>query len=567
MGYDVSEDKGMMIVKKDERKEYITGIIPEKQVSTGKYFISEDIKIKADVPATATYQEGFEKHLKQYKISYDYDPTPEGEITSRIGDTPIYGFETETITVGGRDIVQITGKKIVDYRPPPKIISWIKKVSYIPDKLSYKIQDPRYRAKHPETATLISVGLMGWGATTGFVKGATAPIRPKFYTEEIPGTIHLITHPSEWQLVGQELKERPWNIAEMIGYMKGFKTMTSWVGKKVLKPKTEIPPGVEVEKISLLQRLKMGGGEAIMEYKPTRVKVKGKVRTPKGGYELWRKKKEYPDTVRSKAYEETMTGIPKERVMKPRTEITKEIETTTTPYRTKPFEEMTKTLEREGRFGRVSETMGRRQKLLLVEEDMYIPETTPTVVAGMLVARTLTPALSVAQLSRQILAQKQSDLMKQKILQSKKVKEEMMARQALMPRTRPTQRQRSFLIQSPAIQQKTILMQRQDVATKQKLKQIQIPIMPIAPKLTFAPFQKYRRRRRKPSKRPFKTFKRKYRYMPDVVSYERKQYARIKKGVVYAPITRRLIPQQFKGILERAEKIKYVYRKKRRKRR
>jgi len=68
-------------------------------------------------------------------------------------------------------------------------------------------------------------------------------------------------------------------------------------------------------------------------------------------------------------------------------------------------------------------------------------------------------------------------------------------------------------------------------------------------------------------RKPTKPTKRKYRYMPSVVSYERKLYGKIRKGEVYAPTRIRVIPKQYRGLLERAEKIKYVYRRKKRKRR
>lgn len=62
----------------------------------------------------------------------------------------------------------------------------------------------------------------------GVVKGATALFRPKFYTEELPQTLELLSRPLRGQYapeIGEAIKQDPTVLAEMYGYGKGFQAV------------------------------------------------------------------------------------------------------------------------------------------------------------------------------------------------------------------------------------------------------------------------------------------------------------------------------------------------------
>ena len=85
------------------------------------------------------------------------------------------------------------------------------------------------------------VGFAGFRFAKGFALGVTAPIRPKFYTQEIPSLFklggRLITGKGAPE-IGRAIREDPAVLFEIAGFGKGVRTVTTVGAKAVTKVRT-----------------------------------------------------------------------------------------------------------------------------------------------------------------------------------------------------------------------------------------------------------------------------------------------------------------------------------------
>ena len=530
-GYQVSKDKGFLVIEKEGRKQYLAGIVTKKQVSTGREFREGPPRVAADIPVSATYQKGFEDKLKQYDVTETKDFTPGAEITPRYRGVQQYEYETDVMKVRGEDLTIIKGLKPAGFYVP--FTTKAERFFGIPERTAAVYgQQLEQRRITGEKAVLIGAGLSLYSYSKGVYKGFTAPIRTKFYTEEIPEMVKLVTKPGELGKIGPAIAQRPESLFEMAGYVKGFKITTKVFTRLALQPRIKPPKSkvperylkeaevgraeaMEVKKIGIIEYFKLKRkGTAISSYTPPKKAgyvIVGKTAkgTPiyraKGGKPSmpWTKHKPLPDTARSQAFDKMTkqrTTTPTKTDVKIDTPSTQE--PPITPYRSTPFKDMGATLSETHPFRKISESMGRgaRQQYVLIEETTHIPKTTPTgqplevvfpstarlraVATGVTAARLSGFGLGVSQVQMQLPIQDvgQVSLLGGLQITKQKQKTKELFKLKQLGLTKQTQRQETYLIQSPMQRQQLGVVQQQAQISQQVTKQVQLELQLVVPK-------------------------------------------------------------------------------------